>query len=54
MSLNLKTSPELLEALKKAVSIKMTPAQRREQRISLVYGQLGGTMTKERIREILA
>lgn len=35
-----RTDPALLARLKAAASVKMTPAQRREQRISFIHGGL--------------
>jgi len=47
------TTPELIE---KARAHKMTPAERRDQRVSLVMGMRGkaSTLTHERVATILA
>lgn len=48
-------SPELTAALARVKDYKMTPAERREQRVSFVYGQMGhrSTLTKDDIRQML-
>lgn len=46
------TSPELIRLLEEAAKRKMTPAERREQAISFVYGQLMGCaphITREQV-----
>lgn len=51
----MQTSPELLAALDRVRGYKMTPAERFEQRVSFVYGQMGAdsAMTKDEVRAIL-
>ena len=50
------TDPELLALLERARDHKMTPEQRREQRISFVYGNVAfdnPTITREQVEAIL-
>lgn len=39
--------------LRAAAGRKMTPAEVREQRVSFVYGQMGGRVTKDWVRDRL-
>jgi hypothetical protein len=49
-----RTEPALLDKLVEAARhYRMTPAEKRAQRISFVYGQVGPGISKERIAEIL-
>ena len=53
--LSLFTNPKLDRLLKEAAKRPMTPAERREQRISFVYGQMmdcAPHLTKDDIRRI--
>lgn len=45
-------SEDLAELIARARSHVMTPAEIREQRVSFVYGQVGGS--KDKVREMLA
>ncbi len=50
------TDPELLALLERAKDYKMTPAERREQRISFVYGNVAfgnPSITREQVEAIL-
>ncbi|WP_394662876.1 hypothetical protein [uncultured Sphingomonas sp.] len=51
----MQTSPELLAALDRVRGYKMTPAERFEQRVSFVYGQMSArsTLSKDKVRAIL-
>lgn len=49
----MKTDPSLLALLEAASKRKMKPAEIREQRVSFVYGQMGGRVSKEWVRERL-
>lgn len=44
---------DLIERLKVAAKTKMTPEQVRAQKVSFIYGQMNGSITKERISSIL-
>lgn len=50
-----KSHRAVLDALKKAQSHKMSPAEIREQRVSFILGSVGGKsrVTRERVNEIL-
>lgn len=49
-----KTDPSLLERLVHAARHhRMTAEERFAQRVSFVYGQLGGALSRERVGEIL-
>jgi hypothetical protein len=54
-ALNLRTDPELLEALQKSLARKPTVKDIQEQRVSFVYGSLGSksNMTREQVRKLL-
>lgn len=54
-SLELKTSEELLEALRGALAKKPTPQDILEQRVSFVFGSLGAdnSVTREKVRQII-
>lgn len=47
------TSPRLLALIERARHHRMTPAEKAEQRVSFVYGQIGGTLSKDAIRAML-
>lgn len=48
------TSEQLLDRLIEAArQHKMTPAEHFEQRVSFVWGQMNGAMTKDEVREKL-
>lgn len=47
------TPPELLERLRVAAKRRMTRQERQAQRVSFIFGQMNGELSKERIREIL-
>lgn len=48
------TDPDLLDRLVEAArNIKMSPAEVFEQRVSFVWGQMNGEMTKDQVRERL-
>jgi len=49
-------TPELAALVERARHIRMTPAQRFEQRVSFVYGQLseGSPLTKDAVRRMLS
>lgn len=49
-----KTEPHLLALLARAATYKMSPQERFDQRVSFVYGQMNGAVSKERVREILS
>jgi len=53
--LELRTDPELLELVRKTAGRKLTAAERREQRISFVFGQVGrkSGLTLEEIRRMI-
>lgn len=53
--LSLKTDVRVLDALQRATTVKLTQADLLEQRISFVYGAMGGesTMTKEQVRKVI-
>ena len=48
-----RTDPKLLRLLEVAARYRMSPSERFAQRVSFVYGQMGGAASKDRIREIL-
>lgn len=48
-----KTDPALLLKLAEAARYKMTPEERFAQRVSFVYGQMSGQISRDRVREIL-
>lgn len=52
----LKTDDVLLDALKKAASVKQSANDLKEQRISFVFGSLDSKsgVTKEQVRKIIA
>lgn len=53
--LSIKTSEQLMNAVRAASSRKMTTAELLEQRVSFVYGSMdaASAMTRERVRELL-
>lgn len=52
---NLKTDPALLDRLRAAAKVKMSPEQLRKQKISFIMGSLGddSTITRERVESEL-
>jgi hypothetical protein len=49
------TDPALLDRMVEAArNYRMSPQERFEQRVSFVYGQMSGDMTKEQVRKLLA
>ena len=52
----LKTSAELLEALEKAASRKLTAAEMLEQRVSFVFGSMDSdsNVTHQHIKQVIA
>lgn len=46
-------SERLEELVEKARNHVMTPEERFEQRVSFVYGQMNGSMTKDEVRQSL-
>lgn len=48
-----RTDPRLLALLERSATYKMTPQERFAQRVSFVYGQMNGLVSKDRVREIL-
>ncbi len=53
--LNLKTKPELLDALQKSLARKTTAKDIQEQRVSFVYGSLSSksSVTRDQVRKLL-
>lgn len=49
----LNMSPELFALSYKASKVKMTPEQVYAQRVSFIYGQMGGKISKQHITNIL-
>lgn len=52
-AMKLKTDPILLDLIARARNHVTTPAEKHEQLISFVYGQLMGRVGKEHVRRIL-
>lgn len=54
-ALNLRTTPELLEALQKSLVRKPTAKEIQEQRVSFVYGSLSSksNVTRDQVRKLL-
>ncbi|UGY00124.1 hypothetical protein [Bradyrhizobium quebecense] len=52
----LKTDPELLAALKRALALPQTPEEVKQQRLSFIMGSLKSTneITRAEVQEILA
>jgi len=50
---DLKTDPELLRNIALVIPRSMSDEEKRQQRISFIFGQMDGLITKERIAEIL-
>lgn len=51
----LRTDPNLLKALEKAASKKLTPSEIFEQRVSFVFGSIDSKsgITRERVKQVI-